>query len=95
MSLFDTQAREGPLREPEGGRNRPNSRDNGLINRLKRIAQACDEITVATWDESGLKAKVGILLLLLFTGTAIPLIPLAVLARILAPSHRETGRRQY
>ncbi len=57
---------------------------NKTKNRVKRIANGIDEITVAIWDESRLVVKVGILILLIITGSAIPLIPIALLARYIA-----------
>lgn len=63
----------------------PRTKDKTLIARLKRVAHGIDEITVAVWDESSLNVKIGILVVLILTGTAIPLIPIAVVARILAP----------
>ncbi|WP_267643501.1 hypothetical protein [Haloarchaeobius amylolyticus] len=55
-------------------------------NRGKRVANGLNQVTVAVWDDSSLVVKIGILILLIGTGTAVPLIPVALVARYLAVS---------
>lgn len=55
-----------------------------MTGRITRIARGIDDVTRAVWDDSGPVAKVVILLVLVVTATALPLIPIAVLARWLA-----------
>lgn len=51
---------------------------------IKQIAQGIDTIRTAMWDERGRIGKLLILILLIITGAAIPLIPIAIVARRLA-----------
>lgn len=54
------------------------------MGRIKRVAQGIDDVTKAVWDDSGLGMKLVILIVLVGTATAIPLIPLALVARYIA-----------
>lgn len=54
------------------------------MSRIKRIARGIDDVTKAVWDDSGPGMKVVILIVLVVTATAIPLIPLALIARYIA-----------
>jgi hypothetical protein len=55
-----------------------------MAGTIHRIAQGIDDIRIAVWDERGRLGKLLILLLLLVTGAAIPLILIAFVARRLA-----------
>lgn len=52
-----------------------------MAGRIKRIARGIDSITKAVWDESGVFVKIVILVILLVTAAAIPVIPIAIIAR--------------
>lgn len=54
---------------------------SGLI---QRIADAIDEMSRSIWDESSQVEKAVILVFLLVTGLAIPVVPIVVLARYIA-----------
>ena len=54
------------------------------MGRIKRIAQGIDDVTKAVWDDSGPGIKIVILVVLVVTATAIPLIPLTLVARYIA-----------
>jgi hypothetical protein len=51
---------------------------------IQRIATSLDNIRVAVWDERGRVGKVLIALLLIVTGAAIPVVPIAFVARRIA-----------
>jgi len=51
---------------------------------VKRIAEGIDGLTRAVWDDSGIVMKLLVLIVLLVTFTAIPVIPIAILARWIA-----------
>lgn len=55
-----------------------------MVSRLTRIARGIDDVTRAVWDDSGTVTKVLILVVLVVTALAIPVIPIAVVARYLA-----------
>ncbi|WP_266083212.1 hypothetical protein [Haladaptatus caseinilyticus] len=55
-----------------------------MAGRIKRIAQGIDGITKAVWDESGVFMKIVILVILIMTAAAIPVIPIAIIARYIA-----------
>ena len=55
-----------------------------MAGRIKRIAQGIDGITNVVWDESGVFMKIVILVILLVTAAAIPVIPIAIIARYIA-----------
>ncbi|MFC7157486.1 hypothetical protein ACFQPA_18830 [Halomarina halobia] len=55
-----------------------------MTGRIKRVARGIDDITRAVWDDSGPLLKVGIVVVLVVTATAIPLIPIALAARYIA-----------
>ena len=51
---------------------------------VQRLAESIDGVTRAVWDESGIVKKTIVLVVLIVTFTAIPLIPIAILARLIA-----------
>lgn len=51
---------------------------------IHRIAESIDNIRVAVWDERGIVGKILIALFLIVTGAAIPVIPIAFVARRIA-----------
>ncbi|ADB60429.1 hypothetical protein Htur_1543 [Haloterrigena turkmenica DSM 5511] len=51
---------------------------------LQRTAQAIDEMWQSIWHDSSRAEKVVIAIVLLVTGLAIPVIPIVLLARIIA-----------
>ncbi|EJN57879.1 hypothetical protein [Halogranum rubrum] len=55
-----------------------------MVSRLTRIARGIDDVTRAIWDDSGTVVKVLILIGLVVTALAVPVIPIAVVARYLA-----------
>ena len=55
-----------------------------MVGRIKRIAQGIDSITKAVWDDSGRFIKIVILVILIVTAAAIPVIPIAIIARYIA-----------
>lgn len=55
-----------------------------MASRIKRIAQGIDDITEAVWDDSGTTMKAVILVVLIVTALAIPVIPIAIVARLIA-----------
>jgi VIT1/CCC1 family predicted Fe2+/Mn2+ transporter len=55
-----------------------------MAGTIHRIAQGIDDIRVAVWDEQGRLGKLLLLFLLIITGAAIPLVPIAFVARRLA-----------
>ncbi|WP_199174861.1 hypothetical protein [Halegenticoccus soli] len=55
-----------------------------MASRIKRIARSIDDVTRAVWDESGPLTKAVVLVLLVVTATAIPLVPIALAARYVA-----------
>lgn len=55
-----------------------------MAGRIKRIARGIDDVTRAVWDDSGVLTKTVILAILIVTAAAIPVIPLAIIARYIA-----------
>ncbi|QLG28875.1 hypothetical protein HUG10_15590 [Halorarum halophilum] len=55
-----------------------------MAGRIKRIARGIDDVTRSVWDDSSTGVKLVILVVLIVTATAIPLVPLAILARYIA-----------
>ncbi|MFH5800503.1 hypothetical protein [Haladaptatus sp. CMAA 1911] len=55
-----------------------------MAGRIKRIARGIDSITNAVWDESGVFMKLIVLVILIVTAAAIPIIPIAIIARYIA-----------
>ncbi|SEO22186.1 hypothetical protein SAMN04487948_101172 [Halogranum amylolyticum] len=55
-----------------------------MASRLQRVARGIDDITRAVWDDSGTVTKAVILVVLIVTALAIPVIPIAVVARYVA-----------
>lgn len=55
-----------------------------MAGRITRIARGIDDVTRAVWDDSGTGVKLLVAVVLVVTGLAIPLIPLALVARYLA-----------
>ncbi|SIR64954.1 hypothetical protein SAMN05421858_3117 [Haladaptatus litoreus] len=55
-----------------------------MAGRIKRIARGIDSITKAVWDDSGTFVKLIILVILIVTAAAIPVIPIAIIARYIA-----------
>ncbi|QLG60247.1 hypothetical protein [Halorarum salinum] len=55
-----------------------------MAGRIQRIARGIDDVTRTVWDDSGTGVKLLILVVLVVTATAIPLVPLAILARYVA-----------
>lgn len=51
---------------------------------IQQIAQGIDESRRAVWDQRGRGGKLLILVLLIVTGAALPLIPIVVVARWIA-----------
>lgn len=51
---------------------------------IKRTAEAIDEMSRSIWDDSSQAEKAVILIFLLVTGLAIPVIPIVALARYIA-----------
>ena len=51
---------------------------------IQRIAEGIDGATRAVWDESGVVMKIVVIIILVVTGAALPLIPIAILARWIA-----------
>jgi hypothetical protein len=55
-----------------------------MAGTIQQIAQGIDESRRAVWDQRGCGGKLLILVLLIVTGAALPLIPIAVIARWIA-----------
>lgn len=55
-----------------------------MAGTIQQIAQGIDTIRTAVWDKRGRIGKLLILILVIVTGAAIPLIPIAIVARRLA-----------
>ncbi len=55
-----------------------------MAGRIKRIARGIDDITQAVWDDSGILMKIVVLVVLIATAAAIPVIPIAIIARYIA-----------
>jgi phage-related minor tail protein len=55
-----------------------------MAGTIQGIAEGIDDIRVAVWDERGTLGKVVIAVLLIVTGAAIPLVPIAFVARRIA-----------
>lgn len=55
-----------------------------MASRIERVARGIDDVTEAVWDESSLPVKIAVLFVLIVTATAIPLVPIAIVARWLA-----------
>ncbi|QSX00527.1 hypothetical protein [Haloterrigena alkaliphila] len=51
---------------------------------IQRTAQAIDDMWQSIWHESGRTEKIVIAIVLLVTGLAIPVIPIVLIARIIA-----------
>lgn len=51
---------------------------------LQRTAEAIDQMSRSIWDDSSQVEKAVILIFLLITGLAIPVVPLVALARYIA-----------
>lgn len=51
---------------------------------IKRTAESIDEMSRSIWDDSSRGEKAVILVFLLITGLAIPVIPIVVLARFIS-----------
>jgi hypothetical protein len=51
---------------------------------VQRTAEGIDEMTQSVWDESGTGMKAIVLVILIVTGAALPLIPIAWIARWIA-----------
>jgi hypothetical protein len=55
-----------------------------MAGTIYRIATSIDNIRVSVWDERGFVGKVLIALVLIVTGAAIPVVPIAFVARWIA-----------
>ncbi|WP_231188935.1 hypothetical protein [Haladaptatus sp. DYF46] len=55
-----------------------------MAGRIKRIARGIDSITKAVWDDSGIFMKLIVLVILIVTAAALPVIPIAIIARYIA-----------
>jgi hypothetical protein len=55
-----------------------------MAGRIKRIARGIDSITKAVWDDSGVFMKLMVLVVLIVTAAALPVIPIAIIARYIA-----------
>lgn len=55
-----------------------------MAGMIQGLAQSIDDIRETVWDKRGRVGKLLILILLIVTGAAIPLIPIAFVARRIA-----------
>jgi uncharacterized membrane protein len=55
-----------------------------MAGMIQRVAESIDSMRTAIWDERGFLGKVLIAILLIVTGAAIPLVPIAFVARRIA-----------
>jgi hypothetical protein len=51
---------------------------------VQRTAEGIDSMTQAVWDDSGTGMRIIVLVILVVTGAALPLIPIAWIARYIA-----------
>ncbi|WP_162993905.1 hypothetical protein [Halalkalicoccus subterraneus] len=51
---------------------------------IKRTAQAIDDMSRSIWDDSSQTEKAVVAVLLIVTGLALPVVPIVILARIIA-----------
>jgi uncharacterized membrane protein len=55
-----------------------------MTGMIQQVAESIDSMRTAIWDERGFLGKVLIAILLIVTGAAIPLVPIAFVARRIA-----------